>query len=253
MKPQTAEFELTEPEQQALAVCGIYTAEQMAAIDLGSLLHDIQLAKEHFPEVMAELREERVRELYRHLIGEPTEPGQQATPTTPDRDSGDLTIRKLPKLSPRGSRKRRRSSLTSNLKSLHDKEHCIHNTRPLKVYLSAWFTVLFYADILAWLTIPPLMLVGLIPEINAKLVIAALAIPAVPYLLSGRRACCSICQVPLFPLRRYTHNRFAHSFPLLGISLPTALHVIFCLWFRCPACGSPQRLLRRKRSGTPHP
>lgn len=250
METQPTEFQLSEPERQALAVCGIYKAEQLAEVGLKALLRDIELASECFPEQMSALSEKRLKELFSAVTGTTgvTETPTNEEPKEPTDETG--VNRELPKLIPlrHSSSKKKKKPTSKTHKELHDKSHCVHCTHPLRIYIGAWLTLLFYIDILAWLTIPALLLMGVLPEMNAKLVIAGLLLPALPFIFTCRKAKCSVCNIAIYPLRRYTHNRFAHNFLFFGTALSTALHVICFLWFRCPGCGTPQRLLRKKRN-----
>lgn len=250
------ESELSDTERQALAICGIYKAEQLSEIRLETLLHDAELARSSFPDEMAALSSERLKAIHGAFAASVTTAAAPAPDDTlapdnlpvPDKDQFDSRLPQL--VLTRGGRKRKKKTPPSEKhKELHDKQHCIHSTRPLQVYISAWLTVLLYVDILAWFIIPPLMIVGIIPEFNAKLVIIGLILPAVPYFTTARKTRCSVCRLNIYTLRSYTKNRYAHNFLLLGTPLSTALHVIFCFWFRCPSCGTPQHLLRKRHNG----
>lgn len=251
MESLPTEFQLSEPERQALAVCGIYKAEQLAEVGLKALLRDIELASESFPELMSALSEKRIKELFLAVTGttgvtETPSNEEQQEPT--DKSGINRELPKLVPLRPSSKKKKKKNHTSSVHKALHDKSHCVHNTHPLRIYIGAWLTLLFYLDVLAWITIPALMLMGVLPEMNAKLVIAGLSLPALPFIFICRKAKCSVCNLSVYPLRRYTHNRYAHNFLFFGTALSTALHVICFLWFRCPGCGTPQRLLRKKRN-----
>lgn len=62
------------------------------------------------------------------------------------------------------------------------------------------------------------------------------------YLLFSFTSRCSVCRHPLFRLKKMAINHQAHSIPLLGIIISLALHIVLFRWFRCPACGSAQKL-----------
>lgn len=59
---------------------------------------------------------------------------------------------------------------------------------------------------------------------------------------------CQVCHINLFTLREYPRNTYAHKYPLMTHSMSLALHILCCLWFRCPACGTAQQLFKPKRN-----
>lgn len=126
--------------------------------------------------------------------------------------------------------------------------NAVHSTHPIAVYLGAWATILLVLDVCATIIIPTLIILGFELNINIKTVgIAIAAGCALPYFCLTSRAMCSVCRISIYSFKKYSHNRQAHWMPLLGCALPTALHVAFRFWFRCPACGTPQKLFRRTR------
>ena len=132
--------------------------------------------------------------------------------------------------------------------SSYEFHNAVHNTHPIAVYLGAWATILLVLDVCAVIIIPTLIIMGFEFNINIKTVgIAVAAACALPYFFLNSSAICSVCRISIFSFKKYSHNRQAHWMPLLGCSLPTALHVAFRFWFRCPACGTPQKLFRRAR------
>ncbi|MBQ9835049.1 MAG: hypothetical protein IJO34_01860 [Akkermansia sp.] len=126
--------------------------------------------------------------------------------------------------------------------------NAVHNTHPVAVYFGAWATILLVLDVCAIIIVPTLIILGFDLNINIKTTGLALAVVcALPYFLLSSRAVCSVCRIRVFSFKKYSHNRQAHWMPLLGCALPTALHVAFRFWFRCPACGTPQKLYRHTR------
>lgn len=240
---------LPEKERAALAICGISKDDQLRRIPLSSVLADAKLAAENFPEEMAALSEQRIKEIYQSCNQEEVT-DQEETRPSPSTENLDIAQRQVPALilARRGSS--RRSSNSSHPRTsaeLHNKAHCIHCARPLKVYFSAWFTLLFYLDLLAWVVLPILFLLELLPEVPSIIIIAALLVGLLPFLIVARRASCAVCNINIFMLRRFSESQYAHKFPLMNRNVSTALHIILFLWFRCPGCGTPQHLMRRRR------
>lgn len=242
---------LPEAEQKALAVCGIYKSAQFSSVSIKALLGDLHQAREYFPEHMRPLSDSRLREIYRVAINDPIENDDSDLPMREDKapDESEKPDR-YPQLvvshRSQASRKHTKSIINGSdiVEGIHDKAHCINTGRPLRLYIGAWCVILFYLDLIAWFVIPSLMLTGIL-ELNPILVIAGLVAGAVPYFLIARRATCTVCNMRVYDRRNFPKNRYAHNIPLLGHVFSTALHIIFCMWFRCPACGTPQKLIRR--------
>ncbi len=121
--------------------------------------------------------------------------------------------------------------------------HAIHCAHPFATYLAAWATIfLVIAGVVLVLSVAGL-LIGLEYTGSAGLIFAAvLAVVVINYAIMLGLAACSTCRVSIFSFRRYARNRKAHHIPLLGYTVSTALSVIFCLRYRCPSCGTPQKL-----------
>lgn len=252
---ETTDYIATLPpeQQKALSICGIYKAEQLTRIAVADLMKDYRQACNYFPEEMAALSERRLQSIYEDVVGtEVPEITPDVQPATPNIDELDANNKKITRQCPTlvlSSRARSRSSVrksaTANMGALHDKSHCIRCSRPLRVYVSALFTILFYLDLVAWVVVPLLFLMGILGGVNPYHVIYGLTALALPYFLLGSKGSCTVCNMNIFRLRKFPRNKYAHHLPLLGYNLTTALHIIFFFWFRCPSCGTPQTLLRR--------
>ncbi|MBR3925935.1 MAG: hypothetical protein IKJ58_04140 [Akkermansia sp.] len=240
---------LSAEERNALAICGITKDAQLRKIPLSSILTDVSMAAENFPAEMAALPEQRIEEIYQLCNQEEVIDSEEKRPVLSDRID-DIAQRRIPTLvlARRGSSKKSRSSSTSRTsKELHNKSHCIHCARPIRIYFSAWFTLLFYLDLVAWIVLPLLFLLELLPVVSAKLIIAALVAGLLPFFFVARGARCSVCNINIFILRSFSESQYAHKLPLLNRNISTALHIILFLWYRCPGCGTPQHILRRSR------
>lgn len=237
---------LSKDEQQALAICGITQAKQMAACCYDSLCRDLAQAKAYFPEQVACLTDERLKAIYQ-ACGNGNEQSQPASLPNTDEQQDVEPRQSCPTQTV--SRNQQRHALSQEQtehKHFHSKYNSIHCYNPLRVYLTAWITLLLYLDFVAWIIIPPLLFIEII-DISILIMLGVLILPLVLYVSVYRKTMCAVCNMPLFTLRAYTRNRYAHKLPLLGTTLPTALHTIFFFWFRCPACGTPQKLLGRKK------
>ena len=241
---------LSTSEQQALAICGITKASQLSRCTLASLLGDVAKARELFPGQMSSLSDERLKEIFYSISGtqEVEEVGESKPTNSYIHEVGYTRVSPKLVLSRRCKQRRRNLELdnTYDIEALHKKNHCLHSNSPLHVYFSAWLTILLYLDIAAWFIVPALFMVGLLPPFNPYIIIVGLLLPLILFWQISRKARCTVCNVHVFTLRKFGFNRYAHNWPIFGRLLSTALHIIFCLWFRCPACGTPQTLLRRK-------
>lgn len=239
--------QISEQERRALAICGISKADQLASISRDALLADIQKATEHFPQEMQVLTEQRLDEIIAQC--KKTVNLLQDEPPTKQKATKEDTVyeRVTPHLVVTHHRRSRQEALIEEQKNGFDKGRSIHNTRPLRTYLSAIFTILFYVDILAWIAVPLLIFMGFLPELNVKLVLGVLVAGALPYITLAKHTKCPVCSIPILSRRHFSRNKFAHNFPLLGHVFCTALHILFFCWFRCPGCGTPQHLIRRHR------
>ncbi len=126
-----------------------------------------------------------------------------------------------------------------------DFNHAIRCTRPIAVYLGAWATLLLIAYIAAVVLCLIEVLLGV--KFESKFLVraggAASIICLGAYFLMMRHALCSTCRMTIYSFRNYPRHRRAHYSALLGYTIPTALSVIFLFRFRCPACGTPQKLI----------
>lgn len=240
-------LQLNEQERQALAICGICKAEQLKEANRDVLFADVQKATEHFPQVMQVLTEQRIDEIIAECQDK-LQTEQEYAQIRQEETKSDVPFRRSsPELVVTHRKRRRDENLREVQKSGFDKAHCIHNIRPLRTYLSALFTILFYVDILAWLAVPLLIFMGLLPELNIMLVLVVLVTGVVPYITYAKYTKCPVCNMPILSRRHFSRNKYAHNCPILGYVFSTALHILFCFWFRCPGCGTPQHLIRRHK------
>ena len=237
----------TEQERKALAICGICKASQLAAVSRSALLADVQKATEHFPQEMQVLTERRIDELIAECQRIDRE-SQDGTQVEEKKTREEAPYKRVaPHLVITHRRKHRHEEVGEEQRTGFDKGHSIHNSRPLRTYMSAFFTILFYVDILAWITVPVLIFMGFLPELNTILLLAVLIAGALPYITYAKYTQCPVCSMPILNRRHFSRNKHAHNCPILGHVFSTALHILFCFWFRCPGCGTPQRIIRKHK------
>lgn len=251
-------------ERTALATCGILNDEQLAKVNVDTLLRDLQMAKEAFPEANFNLSETKLRSLCAQAIKATTEPKEALSPTEQGasaQESGDDTHtdplplpeeeppRALPELALRRHQHRRNRNTPVSLTEAPGVSSSVHCSRPVTTYLAALSMLAFYIGIFSLLLLPFSVFAGYLDSVYlypSTFVCMALL---VPYMFIGLWCHCSVCKMNFFRLVPYNLNRHAHSIPFLGLTtLVTALHIIFFRWYRCPACGTAIRLFRSRHS-----
>ncbi len=253
---------LTDSEREVLALCGITRDGQLAELSLQSLQKEVAAAAAFFPDAHSDLPSaERLAEISRNAIEAKRQREQAATVLRPDRTGLPMDSNTLQALAGPAA-VHRRSEATGRMlvvdddakvaEGLDDRRkkddprgfsHAICNSRPFSVYLAAWSTLALAAAVILMLIGVFGLLLGL--DYNGPGMPLAYLLCAifVFYVFMERKATCSTCRIQIFSFRNYPRHRKAHHIPLLGHTLSTALSVIFLLRFRCPSCGTPQKLL----------
>ena len=251
---------LPETERKVLAVCGISKAEQLSRISPERLFAEMEQARQLFGEdELPALSQERLQEIYKHcaeLMGN-TQPEQKPQKKTEEEDFA----RNMPELKLRNKNRHRKvedsetagtvqemthDEAEKRKKHLISKSGAIRCTHPLRTLLSALLLIWMYVAIIGAIAYTAGLLLGMIKNATALIPTALFISAVLPYLLIVRKTKCSVCNMPSLSMANYPRNKFAHHFPLLGYTLPTALHIIFFWWYRCPACGTPQKLIKKK-------
>ncbi len=258
---------LSPDERASLSLCGITRDVQLSRSSAAALWRDLEQSRELFPERTCSLTREKLEHLcqqaaaaYPDSAVEEDSPASEPTTATQEEDELNLIRhhRSYPTFRPvrrsRRSRKRAQDSpdATSDGEKegstrMSDKRHCVHGRHSLSTWLGAWATLLLVVDLLAFLCLPIAVFMGVALPFSVQQCGIIALICALPWLCFLGSARCAVCSMKVFSFRRYVHSKNAHRLPLLGIVIPTALHVAFLGWYRCPACGTPQKLFRRRR------
>ncbi|MBQ4636116.1 MAG: hypothetical protein IJB64_06750 [Akkermansia sp.] len=256
---------LPQAEQKALAVCGIYKAQQLQNISLDTLLADMSQAAEFFPEEIRALSQTRLAEIYRQagtIVTTSPEPQAPAPITTEERIDVTPTEfeRTLPPLVRKhGSRHHTAEKPQTDTIDITQtkagkrgvdpvaKGNAICNTHPFRTLFSALMQLWLFTSFILFLVLSTRLLLGFNNGVDLYMLLIILGSGLLPYMFYTRKTKCPVCNVPMFSLQSYARNKHAHHIPLLGYSVATALHAIFFFWFRCPACGTSQKLFKRKR------
>lgn len=257
---------LSAGEIRDLALCGITTPDQLKKVKAETLWQDLQKAQEFFPDHSLTLTPDRVARIcgesaaeaapvkryqqsatwanldmkargqvlakmkYPHQVEEEEDNGDTYTPAEHDEQVG-LPIKKA-----------------QHVSGLSKSFHAVHCTHSWLTYFGALATVLLIPAICCLGIVPAMLLQGIVAE-PIHLVYAGAACFALmlPYIIYSRITNCSVCHMRIFSFKNYGRNRAAHHLPLLGYTIPTALHILLFFQYRCPACGTTQKLFARHR------
>lgn len=256
---------LSPDERASLALCGITRDIQLSKSNAAALWRDLEQSRKLFPDKACPLTREALERLCRQAAeAYPEEAGgtpssETSTPRT-GREDDELQLSRHSRSYPRFHPIRRSRSSRSHShrpsggggrhsSSSHgdDRSHCVRGRHSLATWLGAWATLLLVADMVAFVCIPIAVFMNVpLPLGVQECGIIALVL-ALPFLCFVGPARCAVCGMKVFSFRRYANNKAAHRLPFLGTVIPTAIHVIFLGWYRCPACGTPQKLFRSKR------
>ncbi len=126
--------------------------------------------------------------------------------------------------------------------------NAIRYKRSFTCYLGAFCTWIIFPLMLSALLLPVYMLFDKsIPINTAKNYIGGVMILGFLYYICSGLFRCQVCHINIYSVRKFPRHRHAHRFLFLNTSLPTAFAVLTKMWFRCPACGTAQKLFRKKR------
>lgn len=124
--------------------------------------------------------------------------------------------------------------------------HGISVVSPVKIYAGALCTLLFITAIFSSFFVPIYLLVINGFDFFALLPLGVLAIAAILFFSVSISCKCRVCRTSLFSFKGFNRNQGAHHIKGLGYNLSTALHIICFRWFRCQACGTPQKLVKKE-------
>ncbi len=126
--------------------------------------------------------------------------------------------------------------------------NAIRYRRSFSCYIGAIATCIIYPIVVSALLFPVLMY--FVPSLTmqmAKLYMGGAFLLWLIYYFCSPLFRCQVWYINIFSVRRFPRHRHAHRFPFFNTAIPTALVVMTRLWFRCPACGTSQKLFKRKR------
>ena len=255
--PDSFILSLPANAQRQLKLCGITTDDQLAAGLAETIYQELQTAKKFFPDEKIELTEQEISGFILnakklHKLPDDSKPIIEKyvssevcynIPAVVQEDeffSEDLSEEK-------------KNNFREHLKSAYREKRAkkaISSGHPLTILLGAFSTLLVPLFLVSLIGIPALLLLSdFRPLGDSQIAYAALVIVLIlPHLIMVRLVHCSVCHMNIFTFRNYPHHSKAHSLPLLGVSITTALRILFCWNFTCPACGTEQKLIGRRKN-----
>lgn len=264
---------LTPGERSDLELCGITAPEQLGRISAEQLWADLQKAQSFFPEHRLSLTPQRIARL---CPAQPEAPAEQPAAAEPQQQKeitawDELRPLQTPKINAAFKRRTGASHTDSHdgtievidrergvpvkkvekINGLSKHFHAVHCTHSWRTYFGALATLLVFPALIGLIAVPVLLLTDQAPTLSPLLYGAGFAALVIPYLIYVHMATCSVCHMNIFSFKAYTRNRAAHHLPLLGYTFATALHILLFFQYRCPACGTQQKLFGRHR-GRPH-
>ena len=254
---------LPQEEQKALSVCGIYKAQQLRHISMSALYADMLQAAAFFSEDIQLISRERLAEIYTEAAASTPVDEQPAAPQQDEMIESEAApeyTRTLPPLVRKhGTRHRspiKQQTDTIDLtkvkapdkeKSFSGKGNAICNTHPFRTLFSAIVQVWLITAVILFIVIATRLVLRIDTNITYTQLVIMLLSGILPYLCYTRKTKCPVCNISIFTFQNFVRNKYSHHLPILGYTLTTALHLIFFFWFRCPACGTAQKLFKRKR------
>lgn len=248
---------LPPAEQKALAVCGIYKEEQLLNVSIETLIAEMEQAAEYFPEEIRVLTRDRLFEIYRSARAQ--QPDEEPETTLQESDESPHFTRALPPLVHRHGGKHHKqgrpkcdviditkAAAAEDEPSTVRKSNAICNTRPGRTLFSAFIYIVLSISSILLLIAAFRFFMELEEPITLFMVGLIFAPSLLLYICYTRKTRCPVCNMGIFSLHNYPRNKHAHHLPLLGYTLATSLHIIFFFWFRCPACGTAQKIFKRR-------
>lgn len=234
-------------EREELALCGITTAEQFCRCSASELADELRLARNFFPERRFVLTEERLCAMLSELQAIQHEKARKVDNDLPFVNAKGKS---LPSAGFHHCSSEQQEEVTPRLRHhramLHSPVRCSH---PWLAVFAALSTLLLLVPVMAAVSVFVMIITQTLPWLPADMLYPAAAVIALtvfPYIIYARMATCPVCHMRIFRYHRYTRNRAAHYFPLLGYNMTTALHLIFRAFYVCPGCGTPVKLIGSK-------
>lgn len=231
---------LPQSTRHQLELCGITSDEQLAAGLVGTIYQELQAAKKFFPDEQFDLTESELARIInkaREINGAPEKLLKPLPPTTAKKEEARAaaeTAEFLQQIKPTAKQKINRGAIT-----------CGH---PFLLLFGALVTLLVPLFLVSLVGFPYMLLYSdYRPLGDGELIYLLIVVLLIlPHLCVVRMIHCSVCHMNIFTFRNYPYHSKAHKLPLLGVPVATALRILFCWRYTCPACGTPQKLFGKR-------
>ncbi len=233
-----------------LKLCGITTDAQLAGGKAEVLIGELRMAAKLFPEEIITLTEETINSIIREAQKIHDIPEKEQQRETPSVDLFPANREDNEKESTEQQSLERAEFRRELKKAPHHSgsRGAITSGHPFTLLAGAFAALLVPLFILSLIGIPYLLLVSDYRSFGDKEAIYLFICFAliIPHLIMVRLAHCSVCHMNIFTFRNYPHHSRAHRLPLVGVAVATALRIIFCFRYVCPACGTEQKLFGKR-------
>lgn len=246
---------LTAEHRELLDILGVNSPSTLARYNAEQLLTDLRLANTHFERNLP-LPDGRLVENWiaqAQAIMQEETAAQQETGTAAAEETDNLPNRlggkALPVLTHHkhtpvvSRRKANAKAADHSISKRYMHTRGIRHTTPVRTWLGAVIAILFWLCGLSLLFLLPYILLFNHTLLGWHIMaFAFICLILFLYLIVSFRCRCSVCKIRIFSWQRYVRNKKMHAIWGLGRVVPTALHVLLFKWFRCPSCGTAQRL-----------
>ncbi len=246
---------LPAEHRELLDILGVASPSTLAKYNAEQLLNDLRLANAHFERNLPLPDERQVQDWIAQaqtIIREETA-AQQEPERTETEENDNLPSRLGGKALPILTHHKqtpvalRRKASDQNPEESSTRRYTkmrgIRHTTPIRTWTGALIAILFWLSGLVLLFLLPYMLLFSHSLLRWHILIfSGIGLTLFLYLIVSFRCRCSVCKIRIFSWQRYVRNRKMHHIWGLGRVVPTALHVLLFRWFRCPSCGTAQRL-----------
>ncbi len=225
--------DLSARQKEALLLIGISDSEQLRNIELSHLHRDLNAAFASFPSVKEALSEQELSQLMSLDLAQPNNAEEDRS-----NEPSPFNLKHKGKILPLPE---------YDLPNLEvDDQFYILNAISKGTVLAAFTVLLAFFCTIAFFVLVYIKISAPFPPTMKDLSPAGACILGIlPYFIFAFRSKCCTCGLSIFSMRSYSRSKARHHFPLLGYQIPTALHILLFRKFRCPSCGTPQRLKRK--------
>lgn len=257
---------------KTFATLGIYSAKDLAQLPIEQVWDDLTKLGEYLPDYQHALSFTLLREIHKAACSEaadeleiddsaplpkksieepvikeqiPTpvmdEPSLQEEPELPTEDA--IEYKKL-----RPSTRPEVSYIEQSRRAnIQDRANAMRCRKSTSLFFTALITCILTPGLIAVAALTCYSIITNQEVVMYGIIAISYLVIYIIFIILRLKIKCQVCRIRTFTLRDYPHNKHAHNWLFFGYNLSTSLHIIFTLWFRCPACGTAVRLFKPKR------